>query len=76
MGERDRVVWRSASVLAPACSIAIGSARLPKTITGAEAGALLVELSFSDGCIADVATTLPLPGYTALLRSLLVGRRV
>jgi hypothetical protein len=38
----------------------------------------MIELSVDseDGRIVDVATTLLLPGYTALLRSLLVGRRL
>ncbi len=58
--------------------IVLGSARLPKGMGGDEPSALMVELTVdSEGeRIVDVATTLLLPGYTALLRSLLVGRRL
>ncbi|OGO49394.1 MAG: hypothetical protein A2148_06825 [Chloroflexi bacterium RBG_16_68_14] len=58
--------------------VVLGSARLPKGIGGNEASALMIELSIDseDGRIEEVATTLLLPGYTALLRSLLIGRRL
>lgn len=66
-----------ASLVEPSL-IVLGSARLPKGLGGTEPSALMIELSVDaeEGRIADVATTLLLPGYTALLRSLLVGRRL
>ena len=56
--------------------VAVGSARLPKTLSGDLAGVLLVELSLDPktGHIVDVYASLPLPGYVELLRRLLVGR--
>ena len=58
--------------------ITLGTARLPKSIAGDHSGSLLLELVLdsSDGRIVDVATTIALPGYTALLRRLLIGRRL
>lgn len=58
--------------------IVLGSARLPKSIGGEQLSTLIIELVLDsqDGRVADVATTLPLPGYIATLRSHLVGRRL
>ena len=58
--------------------LAVGSARLPKMLSGDLAGVLLVELSLDPktGHIVDVAASVPLPGYAELLRRLLVGRRL
>ena len=65
-----------ASSIAPSV-IVHGSARLPKSIGGEQSGTLIVELTLDaeGGHIADVAATVSLPGYVALLRSLLVGCR-
>ncbi len=67
----------SASPVAPPF-IVLGTARLPKVVVGDLSSALMIELALDsqDGCIVDVATTVPLPGYTAVLRSLLIGRRL
>jgi hypothetical protein len=56
--------------------IAHGAARLPKTLAGEATGSLILELLLdSAGArVLDVATTIALPGYTALLRAVLVGR--
>ncbi len=66
-----------ASPTAPAL-IVLGSARLPKTVGGEQPSTLMIELAVNsqDGRIADVAATVPLPGYIGTLRSLLVGRRL
>ena len=39
---------------------------------------LLLEIAYhaGDRCILDIATTLSLPGYTALLQQLLIGRPI
>ncbi len=57
--------------------IAVGAARLPRAVGGA-CGSLMVELVLdpADSSILDVATTISLPGYTALLKRLLIGRRL
>jgi hypothetical protein len=56
--------------------IAHGAARLPKTLVGESTVALIVELFLDAGGvrILDVAATISVPGYTTLLRRLLVGR--
>ncbi|GAG14105.1 unnamed protein product, partial [marine sediment metagenome] len=58
--------------------VTVGTARLPKSIAGEQSGPLIVELTLdSDGKrITDIATSLSLPGYIALLRELLVGSHV
>jgi len=58
--------------------IVLGCARLPKSIGGEQPSTLIIELALDtqDGRIAHVATTMPLPGYNATLRSLLLGRRL
>ena len=58
--------------------VTLGTARLPKTLSGEAAGVLSVELSLDAeaGQIVHVDSTIALPGYTAVLRSLLVGRRL
>ena len=58
--------------------VAVGSARLPKTVSGDGSRVLMIELTLDakTGRIVDVATTIPLPGYTACLHSLLIGRRL
>jgi hypothetical protein len=55
--------------------IAVGTARLPKTVAGDQGLPLMIELSLDrDGQrIVDIATSVTLPGYVALLRSFLVG---
>src|SRR3990172_11012595 len=54
--------------------VAVGSARLPRSFAGNQASPLMVELVFDPaGSILDVATSIPLPGYTALLKRLLIG---
>ena len=48
------------------------AARLPKELAGANA--FLLELALDeDGAIVEVSTSLSLPAYAALLRSMLVG---
>ena len=58
--------------------VSVGSARLPKTVSGDGPGVLMIELILDSeaGRIVEVAATIPLPGYAALLRSLLVGQRM
>ncbi len=58
--------------------VVLGSAHLPKALTGGQSSSLLVEIVFDsqERRIINVATTIALPGYVALLRSLLVGRRL
>ena len=60
------------------CCVALGGARLPKAFVAEQSGVLIVELVLDSwaGPIVDVATTIPLPGHSALLRTLLVGRRL
>ena len=55
--------------------VTVGTARLPNAASEEQARILTIELTVSrpDGHIADVASTIQLPGYTALLRGLLVG---
>lgn len=56
----------------------MGNARLPKGIDGGQPSSLMIELALDsdDSRIVDVATSVALPGYAALLRSLLIGRRL
>ncbi len=58
--------------------VTVGTARLPKSIAAEQSGPLIVELTLdSDGKrIVDVATSVSLPGYIALLRELLIGSEV
>ena len=60
------------------CLVVMGNARLPKSMYGEQPGSLMIELAFDsdDGRIVDVATSIALPRYAALLRSLLIGRRL
>ena len=69
---------RSADEPAQPPFIVVGTARLPQSMGGEHTSPLMVELVLDprDGCILDVATTIALPGYTALLRRLLIGRRL
>ncbi|MCH8009322.1 MAG: DUF3870 domain-containing protein [Chloroflexi bacterium] len=55
--------------------VAVGTARLPSGASDEQARILTIELTVSlpDGRIVDVASTIPLPGYTALLQGLLSG---
>jgi hypothetical protein len=59
----------------PGPILAVGIARLPRAVAGESGAPLMVELTVdhSDGVISDVATTVPLPGYTALLKGVLIG---
>lgn len=70
-------ILNRASLSAPAL-IVLGSARLPRTVGGEQPSTLMIELAVDsqNGRIADVAATVPLPGYIGTLRSLLVGRRL
>jgi hypothetical protein len=56
--------------------VLVGSARLPEPIRSSTDRVLLVELSIDThtGRVTGVGTTMPLPGYNALLQSILVGR--
>ena len=58
--------------------VVIGAARLPASIAGEYSQALMVELTLDGprGCISEVATSISLPGYTELLRGLLIGQRL
>jgi hypothetical protein len=58
--------------------VTVGTARLPKSIAGEQSGPLIVELALdSEGKrIVDVATSISLPAYIALLRDLLIGSEV
>lgn len=58
--------------------VTVGFARLPKSIAGEQSGPLIVELTLGpDGKrVVDVATSISLPGYIALLRDLLIGSQV
>lgn len=55
--------------------VTVGIARLPKSITGEQSGPLIVELTLDpEGRrIVDVATSISMPGYIALLRNVLIG---
>ena len=55
--------------------IAVGTARLPNAASEEQARILTIEITVSqpDGHIVDVASTIQLPGYIALLRGLLNG---
>jgi hypothetical protein len=55
----------------------VGTARLPRTLAGDQTAPLIIELAFdpSTGQVTDVATTLALPYYQTLLRTL-VGHRL
>ncbi len=55
--------------------VVVGTARLPNAASDEQARILTIELTVSlpDGRIVDVASTIQLPGYTALLRGLLNG---
>lgn len=56
--------------------VAVGAARLPRSLAGEQPGCLMLELvlNSADGSITDVATSVALPGHTALLKRLLLGR--
>lgn len=56
--------------------VAVGAARLPRSISGEQPSYLMLELvlNSADGSITDVATSVALPGHTALLKRLLLGR--
>lgn len=58
--------------------IAVGTARLPNTASDEQVRTLTIELTISlpGNRIVDVASTILLPGYTALLRGLLNGLQV
>ncbi len=58
--------------------VTVGTARLPNAASDEQARILTIELTVSlpDGHIVDVASTISLPGYTALLRSLLNGLQI
>ena len=58
--------------------VVIGAARLPASIAGEHSQALMVEITLDRprGCITGVATSIPMPGYTAFLRGLLIGHRL
>jgi hypothetical protein len=58
--------------------IAIGTARLPNSITSDGGRAFLIELlvDAKNSRIIDLSATLPLPHYVSILRSLLIGRAV
>lgn len=58
--------------------IVVGSARLPKSVSGEQPDTLIIELSLDLRCgrVVDVGSTLPLPAYADMLHSLLVGRRL
>ncbi len=55
--------------------VTVGTARLTNAASEEQTRILTIELTVSqpDGHIVDVASTIPLPGYTALLRGLLNG---
>ena len=55
----------------------VGTARLPRTVAGEQAAPLMIELLIDSrsGAIIDVAVTIQLPGYQALLQRL-VGSRL
>lgn len=61
---------------AVATLIVVGSARLPKSVSGEEPSILMIELVVHprDGRVADVGTTVRLSGYTEMLQSFLIGR--
>lgn len=58
--------------------VTVGAARLPRSVAGELSSPLIVELTLDcDGKrIVEVATSMSLPGFTALLRKLLIGTRV
>ena len=58
--------------------VAVGTARLPNAASDEQTRILTIELTVSlpDGHIVDVASTIPLPGYIALLQSLFKGLQV
>ena len=58
--------------------IAVGTARLPAASSEEQAWILTIELTVSlpDGRIVDVASTIPLPGYIAMLQTLFKGLQV
>lgn len=55
-----------------------GMARLPSQLSGEHGLALMLELGIDteQGVIADVSTNMNLPQYDALLREVLIGRRL
>ena len=58
--------------------VAVGTARLPAAASDEQTRILTIELTVSlpDGRIVGVASTIPLPGYIALLRGLLSGLKM
>ena len=58
--------------------IVVGTARLPKSVCGEQPSTLMIELVLDsqDARVVDAATTIALPGYAEMLRSLLIGRRL
>ncbi|MBI4571025.1 MAG: hypothetical protein HY723_03675 [Chloroflexi bacterium] len=58
--------------------VAVGIARLPRTVVGDGGQPLMIELTVEPpaGLISAVAATVSLPGYTALLQGLLVGTHI
>jgi hypothetical protein len=59
-------------------TVLLGTARLPKEFLANNVGSLLLELAVDteQRRIADVATNIDLPSYSALLTEILVGRRL
>ena len=59
-------------------SLVLGVARLPRQLSGEHGPSLMLELAVDTegGLIVDVATNVNLPAYNALLREVLVGRRL
>ena len=58
--------------------VAVGTARLPTAASDEPARILTIELTVSlpDGHIVGVASTIPLPGYIAMLQGLFKGLQV
>jgi hypothetical protein len=59
-------------------AVVFGAARLPRALAGEQGGSLVLELSIEprSGRILELATTIGLPGYRAVLQRLLIGRRI
>jgi len=68
----------SSLVCAEPALVVVGSARLPQSLAHQQPTALLLELGLDaqGECIVDVTTSISLPGCNALLRQLLVGKRL
>ena len=70
----ERVAERQAA--RPVLCVAVGTARLPASVGGAEVLAIELAVDAATNEIVEIVSTFQLPNYAALLRRLFVGRQL